>query len=54
MNNRSLAALKHVKIELKTVTVLSTNIRPIEPVADNKQTNERTHTHSCVATLGNF
>jgi len=30
----------HGKIELKTVIGLSTNIRPTEPVAGNKQTNE--------------
>lgn len=40
MNDRRLAPWMHGKIELKTVTDLSTIIRPTEPVAGNKQTNE--------------
>jgi hypothetical protein len=40
MNDRSLAPWMHGKIELKTVTDLFVNIRPSEPIAGNKQTNE--------------
>ena len=40
MNDRSLSPWMLGKLELKTATDLSTNIRPTEPVTGNKQTKE--------------